>query len=102
MGFRKQGNREIKSSGDNGIDSVISTLAPWYDFRERGGYLENIGQIRHLQDIDQPGSNGMSLSGKCRLLCSMGSQTIDVCLACPEGVRRVRIARSGPHDGRRG
>ena len=43
MGLPTQENREIRSSGGGGDDSVLSTVARWYDFREPGGYLGNVG-----------------------------------------------------------
>ncbi len=43
MGLPTQENREIRSSGGGGDDSVRSTVARWYDFREPGGYLGNVG-----------------------------------------------------------
>ena len=43
MGFRKQENREIRSSGGSGNDSIPSTVARKYDFGESGGYLGNVG-----------------------------------------------------------
>jgi hypothetical protein len=43
MGFRKQENREIRSSGGGGNYSVPSTVARLYDFREPGRYLGNVG-----------------------------------------------------------
>lgn len=42
MGFRKQENREIRSSGGGGNDFVPLTVARWYDFREPGSYLGNV------------------------------------------------------------
>ncbi len=43
MGFPIQENREIRLSGDRENDLVLSTVARWYDFREPGGYLGNVG-----------------------------------------------------------
>jgi hypothetical protein len=43
MGFPTQENREIRLSGDRENDLVPSTVARWYDFREPGGYLGNVG-----------------------------------------------------------
>jgi hypothetical protein len=38
MSFRKQENRENRSSGGGGNESASSTVARWYDFREPEGY----------------------------------------------------------------
>jgi hypothetical protein len=46
MGFPIQENREIRLSGDRENDLVPSTVAQWYDFREPGGYLGNVGYIQ--------------------------------------------------------
>ena len=43
MGFPTQENREIRLSGDRENDLVPSTVVWWYDFRETGGYLGNVG-----------------------------------------------------------
>jgi hypothetical protein len=43
MGFPTQENREIRLSGGRENDLVPSTVARWYDFREPGGYLGNVG-----------------------------------------------------------
>ena len=43
MAFRKQEDREIRSSGGGGNDPVPLTVARWYGFREPGGYLGNVG-----------------------------------------------------------
>ncbi len=48
MGFPTQENREIRLSGDRENDLVPSTVARWYDFREPGGYLGNVGWERGL------------------------------------------------------
>lgn len=44
MGFRKQENREIRSSGGGGNDFVPLTVARWYDSREPSGYLGNVNE----------------------------------------------------------
>jgi hypothetical protein len=41
--FPTQENREIRLSGGRENDLVPSTVARWYDFREPGGYLGNVG-----------------------------------------------------------
>jgi hypothetical protein len=43
MGFPTQENREIRLSGGRENNLVPSTVARWYDFREPGGYLGNVG-----------------------------------------------------------
>ena len=43
MGFPTQENREIRLSGGRENDLVPSTVARWYDFREPGGYVGNVG-----------------------------------------------------------
>jgi hypothetical protein len=45
MGFPTQENREIRLSGGRENDLVPSTVARWYDFREPGGYLGNVGYM---------------------------------------------------------
>ncbi|MDP7426331.1 MAG: hypothetical protein QF394_13055, partial [Rhodospirillales bacterium] len=44
MTFRKQENREIRSSGGGGNDFVPLTVARWYDSREPSGYLGNVNE----------------------------------------------------------
>ena len=45
MGLPTQENREIRSSGGGGNDSVPSMVARWCDFRQPGDYLGNVGLI---------------------------------------------------------
>jgi len=52
MGFPTQENREIRLSGGRENDLVPSTVARWYDFREPGGYLGNVGE-NHQQLMKQ-------------------------------------------------
>lgn len=43
MGFPTQENREIRLSGGRENDLFPAMVAQWYDFRELGGYLGNVG-----------------------------------------------------------
>ena len=57
MGLPTQENREIRSSGGGGNDSVPSTVARWYDFREPGGYLWEFHRVHHSLEVMHPLSN---------------------------------------------
>ncbi|MDP6687871.1 MAG: hypothetical protein QF384_00075, partial [Alphaproteobacteria bacterium] len=45
-----QENREIRLSGGRENDLVPSTVARWYDFREPGGYLGNVGEYENFKN----------------------------------------------------